>query len=54
MIQTILKLLVKFITGKFAEKLALILLEKLVERSDNQIDDEILAAVKQALKEKEE
>jgi len=41
--------LTKLLTGAFAKKLALILLEKLVKETDNKLDDELLSAVKEAL-----
>lgn len=43
------KLLVSKLTGSMGKKLILAILEVLVKRTDNKIDDELLQAVKKAL-----
>ena len=44
-------ILLKLVTKAFLTKIVLIGLEKLAESSDNEVDDEIVAAVKEALAE---
>jgi hypothetical protein len=41
--------LLKFITGAVAKKVAIILLRKLVQQTDNKLDDTLLDAVEEAL-----
>lgn len=42
-------ILAKMVTGALAKKIALILLRKLVEHTDNKLDDELYEAVAEAL-----
>ena len=44
------KFLLKLVTVKFVQTVALILLRYLVDRSENTLDNELLEAVEEALK----
>lgn len=46
------KLLAALLTEKFIKKLIVFLLEKLAERTDNKIDDDVVKMIKDALEEK--